>query len=185
MLISPVYVNEHEVRDIVIYDNYTWENMYSNPRKKAEEIDNSIVDDSLYIVEGTRFCTYDFDLDEADILELATLVYLEVGIESYECQQAVASVVLNRMFVEDESLQSIIYADNQFTPASKIATSSPSESTLNATKDVIENGTTIPIYVTFFRSDHYHNWGSRYENYKCIDNTYFSYDTYLMSKYNN
>ena len=57
------------------------------------------------------------ELTDDEIYELATLVYLEAGAESYECQKAVASVVINRMTTQNKSLHSVIYAKNQFSPA--------------------------------------------------------------------
>ncbi len=119
------------------------------------------------------------DMTDDDINELATLVYLEAGAESYECKMAVASVVINRMTYYDQSLQNIIYEPNQFTPAYLIPFYEPSESSLRAVKEVVSNGPTLPEYVTYFRADHYFDWGDRYVNYINIDHTYFSYDTWI------
>ena len=128
------------------------------------------------------FSTNYVDLTGDEIYELATLVYLECGIESFECQQAVASVVINRMTTGGKTLSDVIYEPNQFSPAPLIPKSKPSESTLKAVMTVVECGPTIPEYVTFFRADHYHDWGNRYESFMCIDNTYFSYDKILKAK---
>lgn len=120
------------------------------------------------------------DLTDDEIYELATLVFLESGAEPYECQLAIASVVINRMTTQNVSLHDVIYAKNQFSPAYLIDDSEPSESTLNAVKEVIENGPTIPEYVTFFRADYYHNWSELITPYIQYGNTYFSADTRLM-----
>lgn len=121
---------------------------------------------------------------ENEINMLATLVYLEAGVESFDCQEAVVSVVLNRMYIYNKSLEEIIYEDGQFTPADNIQYSNPSNSTLKAVETVLSCGTTLPMYVTFFRSGHYHNWdSSRYVPYCNIDNTYFTYDKQLKLKY--
>ena len=119
------------------------------------------------------------EMSEDDKYELATLVYLESGIESYECQKAVASVIVNRMTTRDISLQEVIYEPYQFTPAERVPTSSPSQSTLDAVEEVVTEGPTLPEYVTYFRADYYFNWGDRYVEYKCIDHTYFSYDIHV------
>lgn len=120
------------------------------------------------------------EMGESDVYELATLVYLESGTESFECQKAIASVVIHRMQNDDLTLQEVIYAKNQFSPAYLIAQSEPSESTLQAVREVLQNGPSIPNYVTFFRADYYHNWSELIVPYCVIDHTYFSADTRLM-----
>lgn len=114
-------------------------------------------------------------LSDDEIIELATLVYLEANTESYECQKAVASVVINRMMLYDKSLKDIVYEANQFTPANLIKYNEPNETNLTAVRDVVSNGPNIPQYVCYFRADRYHNWNNDIIPYQCIDNTYFSY----------
>jgi|GEM_PF-1539431 len=118
--------------------------------------------------------------DEATLL--AALVTLEAGAESYECQKAVASLVINRMLTSGSTLESVIYAKNQFSVASRVASTTPFTSCVNAVEEVLTEGTTIPIYVTFFRASYYHTWGDQVA-YCCIDNTYFSYSQALKNKY--
>lgn len=131
-----------------------------NEVSRPDETD--VVDSQLYI-----------ELTDDEIRDFATLVYLESGAESYECQCAVASVVINRMTTRGMSLHDVIYERNQFSPAYLVSSTSPSESTLNAVMEVITNGPTIPEYVTFFRADYYFDWATPYT---AIDHTYFSYD---------
>lgn len=122
---------------------------------------------------------YDITYDEIDML--SRLVYLEAGGESYECMKGVASVVLNRMTSTGMSLQDVIYAPNQFSPACYIESTSYTDDAYNAVMDVVENGPSLPEYVTFFRADHYHDFGNDIVvPYTCINNTYFSADTRLM-----
>ena len=122
------------------------------------------------------------ELTEAEIHMLATLVYLEVGIEPYECQTAVASVVINRVTTSNCSLEEVIYAKDQFSPAHDIPYNTYTESTLRATLEVVKNGPTIPEYVTYFRAGYYHDWSSRVVPYRKIGHTYFSYDVDLKAK---
>lgn len=119
------------------------------------------------------------DMTEDEIYTLATLVYLEAGSESYECQVAVASVVINRMTLDNRSLNSVIYEEGQFTPAYKISYTHPTSMSIQAVRDVVENGPNIPEYVTYFRAGYYHNWDSRIVDYDRIDDVYFSYDKYV------
>ena len=112
---------------------------------------------------------------------LASLVTLEVGAESYECQQAVASVVINRMIIENKSLHEVVYQENLFSVAPYVEHTEPFDQCVDAVLDVIQNGTTIPRYVTYFRADCYHDWGDRYVSWRRIDKTYFTYDKKLKA----
>lgn len=141
-------------------------------------------DDDIEHVDERECCSKDVsytyvELTEDELYVLATLVYLEAGSESYECQKAVASVILNRMITQDKSLEQVVYASNQFTPACLIPYSDPSESALSAAIEVATTGATLPLYVTYFRADFYHSF-TGVVDYTCIDNTYFSADVNLM-----
>ena len=121
------------------------------------------------------------DLSESEINLLATLVYLEGGCESYECMKGIASVVVNRMLTTGDSLHQVIYAPGQFSVAHLLTSYSPTEETLRAARDVVQNGPSMPIHVLFFRASYYHEFGNgRVIPYTYIDNTYFSSDTLYM-----
>ena len=121
------------------------------------------------------------DLSESEINLLATLVYLEGGCESYECMKGIASVVVNRMLTTGDSLYQVIYAPGQFSVAYLLDSYCPTEETLRAARDIVENGPSMPIHVLYFRASHYHQFGNgRVIPYTCIDNTYFSSDTLYM-----
>ena len=130
------------------------------------------------LIEPNETKTVAYNLSESEIIELATLVYLEAGSESYECQKAIASVVLNRMSAKDVSLHTVIYAPNQFTPANRIKYTKPSNMSIEATRDVVTNGNIFPKNVLYFREGYYFNWGpnSPVKPYKSIDHVYFSMD---------
>lgn len=117
---------------------------------------------------------------------LARLVFLESSICSDDCQRAVASVVFNRLdsgrWRKDVNkdgeitLYDIIYYPNAFTPAGKIATTTPNQAAYDAVDYVLAHGITVPTYVRYFRTDYDFNWEG-YENYTVIDNVYFGYFT--------
>lgn len=122
---------------------------------------------------------YELTYDEIDML--ARLVYLEAGGESYECMKGVASVVLNRMTSTGMSLYDVIYEPNQFSPACYIESTCYTDTVYSAVMDVVENGPSLPTYVTFFRAGYYHDFGNNIAvPYTCMDNTYFSADIRLM-----
>lgn len=143
--------------------------------------------EDTYLYEDTTESSYVetepkyYELTDDEIDMLARLVYLEAGGESYECMKGVASVVLNRMTSTGMSLHDVIYAPNQFSPAFYIESTCYTDTVYSAVMDVVENGPSLPTYVTFFRADYYHDFGNDIVvPYTCINNTYFSADTRLM-----
>ena len=111
------------------------------------------------------------NISEADIRRIASLVYLECGNSGYRCQQAVASVIINRMKRYHKTARQVIYEDGVFSPAYKVAYTRPSSSCLRAVRSVINNGSILPQKVVAFRNNHYHSFGRPYCR---IDNVYFS-----------
>ena len=118
-------------------------------------------------------------LSESEVHMLATLVYLEAGVETEECMRGVASVVINRMIIYDMSLRDVIYQPHQFSPAHKIPYTEPSQKCIDAAKYVVMNGPTLPKYITYFRAGYFFKWATPY---KKIDRTYFSYDQKIKDK---
>lgn len=118
----------------------------------------------------------------SEMKTLAALVTLEAGSEGYECQKAVASIVINRMLTSGSTLNGVVYAKGQFSVAGRISSTTPFEVSTKAVNDVVYNGTTLPIYVTYFRAGYYHTWGDQVA-YCNLDNTYFSYSQALRNQY--
>lgn len=150
-------------------------------RSESDQLELVDVEYPRSVSEAPVTYTY-YNMPEDDIYLFATVVFLEGGSESYECQQAIASVILNRMTTSGDSLEDVIYAENQFEVVPSIPYSSPSESSMNAVKYVLEYGPTVPEYVLYFRAGYYHNWADTIGDYMCIDNTYFSYNVELMEE---
>lgn len=125
-------------------------------------------------------------LSEDEAQMIAQILYLEARGESVQCQEAVVSVILNRMKNEGLSAQDVIFASNQFTTASFIEKGDPSDDMINIVQTLAEEGPTIPSYITYFRADHYHEWDNAYGTvvrYTNMDNTYFSYDVKLKEQH--
>lgn len=150
-------------------------------RSASDQLELVDVEYPRSVSEAPVTYTY-YNMSEDDIYLFATVVFLEGGAESYECQQAIASVILNRMTTSGDSLEDVIYAENQFEVVPSIPYSSPSESSMGAVKYVLEYGPTVPEYVLYFRAGYYHNWADTIGDYMCIDNTYFSYNVELMEE---
>ena len=124
------------------------------------------------------------DLSYEEVYTLACLVWLEGRGESIECQEAIASVVVNRYTAEPEKYNSmfdVIYAKNQFSPADMISSTTPKQLQLDIVSKIVTEGPTIPEYVTYFRADYYHQWPGQVP-YCQFDTTYFSYDEKLKKR---
>lgn len=111
---------------------------------------------------------------------LATLIRLEAGGSSYECQMGVGSVVLNRMKLFGLSLKEVVFQKNVFSPARLINVKNangeykyqPYKKNWQVVEDLCKYGPTLPYYVIYFRADRHHTWATPYCQ---IDSTYFSY----------
>jgi spore germination cell wall hydrolase CwlJ-like protein len=119
---------------------------------------------------------YVYNITSAEREMLARLVYLEGGIEPIECQRAIVSVVINRWQngYWGDTIEEVIYAKAQFSPASKIKTTTPTETQYEVVDYVLKNGCTLPEYVLYFRANYHHKW-TGYQPHKVIGRTYFGY----------
>ena len=118
-----------------------------------------------------RYYKYPTQLSAQDIRDMAALVFLEVGGQSYKCKLAVASVIINLSIQKKLSIHATMFNARRFSPANRISRTTPSEECIKAVNDVLTNGTTMPLNVTAFRNKHYHRFGIPY----CvIDKVYFS-----------
>lgn len=109
-------------------------------------------------------------LSENDIRLIAKLVYEEAGAQSYKCQKAIASVVINRMIRYNKTARQVIFEPGVFSVS--ISGTRASAESIRAVRDVVKNGTTLPKNVLAFRNQHYHRGFGR--PYCCIDGVYFS-----------
>ena len=119
---------------------------------------------------------YAYDITSVEREMLARLVYREANTESIECQKAIISVIINRWQsgLWGDTLEEVIYAKNQFAPASLLYCTTPTETNYEVVDEIIENGITIPEYIFYFRADYHFKWDG-YKAYKKIDNTCFGY----------
>ena len=118
-----------------------------------------------------RYYKYPTQLSAKDIRDMAALVFLEVGGQSYKCKLAVASVIINLSISKKLSIHTTMFNVRRFSPANGISRTTPSEDCIKAVNDVLTNGTTMPLSVTAFRNKHYHRFG---KPYCVIDKVYFS-----------
>ena len=107
---------------------------------------------------------------------LARLVYREGNVESFECQKAIISVVINRWQngYWGESLEDVVYAENQFSPANLLYKKTPTETNYKAVDEVLKYGCTLPSYILYFRQDYHFDYEG-YVPYTKISSTCFGY----------
>lgn len=136
----------------------------------------------VQIEEDTEPATESYlSVTDEEIYALACLIWLEGRGESIECQEAIASVVVNRYtsgLKNYSSIIDVIYEPEQFSPAPLIKDTRPDQIQLDVATKIVTQGPTIPEYVTYFRSNYYHDWGDLIA-YTYIDHTYFSYSELL------
>ena len=80
----------------------------------------------------------------------------------------------NKHYSGECNIREVVYAKNQFAPASLLYCTTPTEINYEAVDEVIENGITIPEYIFYFRADYHFKWDG-YKAYKKIDNTCLGY----------
>ncbi len=141
---------------------------------KTEENQSTQEEFIIQPIEPTPTYVYNITPEERETL--ARLIFLESNTESLECQKAITSVVINRMHSGywGNTINSVVYAKNQFTPASKIPYVTPTATNYEAVDYVLANGVTLPSYCLYFRAGYHFSWKG-YVPYTSIGNTYFGY----------
>ena len=126
-----------------------------------EEIITEVVEEPVYdLVEPTEEVieeptevfynnTYGITNEEYRMFVLA--VYLESGNQSYECKQAVASVIMNRVYLDifPNSVYEVLTQEGQFT-IDFSRTDTPDPDCYKAVDSVLSNGSALPIDVKYF-----------------------------------
>lgn len=152
----------------------------TKPKTEVVEVERivteEIVTEKEIIVEIEKEPIYAYSITSEEREMLARLVYREANTESFECQKAIISVVINRWLSGKwgDTLEDVIYAKSQFSPANILYRTTPSETNYEAVDEVIKNGTTLPYYILYFRATYHFNWYG-YKAYTKIGDTCFGY----------
>ena len=145
---------------------------------KEVEVIKEIEVEKEKIVAVEKEPTYKYNISSVEREMLARLVYLEANTENLECQQAVASVVINRWLDGrwGNTIAGVIYARYQFSPAGLIYQTTPTETNYVAVDHVLKNGSILPKYCMYFRSSYgfSESWDGSAE-YHQIGDMYFGY----------
>lgn len=113
------------------------------------------------------------DLSQEELELLEKCVMAEGGGESYECQVAIACVVVNRVLSDTfpDTLTEVVTQQGQFSCwPTQIASVTASNSVRQAVREALAQAV-FPENVLYFRADYYHSWGTEYCK---IDHTCFS-----------
>lgn len=126
------------------------------------------------IIEEIAQEVHNFNLNDEEKDLLARLIKLEAGDQSWECQCAVGSVVLNRLKQEyggKKTLHGIVYARGQFSTAHRIKRTKATQMQKDVVEYLLRNGVTLPEDVIYFHYKRYGRWGTPYCH---IGTEYFS-----------
>ena len=83
---------------------------------------------------------------------LASIIWLESRGESFEGQQAIAEIVLNRLIAEGfpNTVHDVIFAENQFTTTAFLDDAEPGEIQYKAIKTALTGESVLPVDVYYF-----------------------------------
>ena len=116
-----------------------------------------------------RYPGVELTLKEEELL--ARMVWVEARGESFEGQQAIAEIVLNRLVSGNyqSSIESIIYAENQFNSAKFLDDAEPTSIQYEAVERALEGPYVLPIDVYYFATYKVNNnfWGKIGGHYFC------------------
>lgn len=114
-------------------------------------------------------------ITDDEIEMLARLCFLEAGNQSFEGQRAVIEVVFNRLLSDEfpNTLNDVVYAKNQFSPAHLIPSTTPTEVQYEVIETVLtDTNTILDRGVVFFSCGQYNDY-----LYAKIGDHYFCYST--------
>ncbi|MEE0687156.1 MAG: cell wall hydrolase [Lachnospiraceae bacterium] len=121
-------------------------------REEEEALENAIKNSGF----AQTVQTSAYSLSEEDAYLLACCVSAEVGNSSYECQLAVANVILNRLRSGSygNSVRSVIYAKNQFSVArngamDRYIKNGPKSTSVQAVKDALAGNNNMVGFYSF------------------------------------
>ena len=125
---------------------------------------------------------YDYTEEELDLL--ARLIYSEGGIESYDTQLMIGSVVMNRVDSDlfPNTIQEVIYQENQFSvtflevDGITMIDRPADEEAKKAAYEILTYGSILPHEVQVFYLNNIEDcWVNTREIYSVSDNTIFAY----------
>ena len=88
---------------------------------------------------------------DTDLWYLSRVIQTESGFCTQEMQEAVGSVVLNRVADDrfPDSIESVITQPGQYSTASYLASVEPTQEAINVAVDLLENGSKLPADIIY------------------------------------
>lgn len=166
----------------------TKENTYVIP-EMTSEIPNFVVEQapptSIPLPEPAAYEEIAACITDGEIETLARLLFLEAGNQSIEGQRAVIEVVFNRVLSNEfpNTIDEVVYAKNQFTPARLIPSTTPTEVQYDVIQTVLTDTETIlDRGVVFFSQKQYNDYLYKQigDHYFCYSKSY--YETYMKGQ---
>lgn len=108
------------------------------------------------------------EYSEEEILLMERVTMSEASVEPYEGKVMVAKTIINRSRLYGQTIEEVVYAPYQYSVADN---GFPTEEVKKAVQDSINNDTTYPEDMIYFREGGYHEFGSPYMH---VGNHYFS-----------
>lgn len=159
------------MEEIPVMEESAAMNMITDPSALEDEISSDMEEKASQKSIPLPQWRIEINNEQLDLLERCVMA--EGGGESYECQVAIACVIINRVISDKypDSIDGVIKQKGQFSTWPKmIKRMVPTNEVKQAVREALTSEA-IPENVLYFRASRYHKWGSRYCR---IDNTYFS-----------
>lgn len=118
----------------------------------TEEPVYDVVEPTEEVIEETEvFYNNTYGISDEEYRMFVLTVYLESGNQSYECKQAVASVIMNRVYLDifPNSVYEVLTQEGQFT-IDFSRTDTPDPDCYRAVDSVLSGGSVLPIDVKYF-----------------------------------
>lgn len=189
LLITTTVSSQNNTETNVDYDPIctTMTMVHYSPNPTNESMDSTVLQapppTTIYIEEETSEpkpepAAYQEIADvitDDEIEMLARLLFLEAGNQSIEGQRAVIEVVFNRLLSDEfpNTLNDVVYAENQFSPAHLIPSTTPTDEQYEVIQIVLtDTETVLDRGVVFFSRGQYNDY-----LYDKIGDHYFCYST--------
>lgn len=191
LLITTTVSSQNNTETNVDYDPIctTMTMVHYSPNPTNESMDSTVLQapppTTIYIKEETpepepepEPAAYQEIADvitDDEIEMLARLLFLEAGNQSIEGQRAVIEVVFNRLLSDEfpNTLNDVVYAENQFSPAHLIPSTTPTDEQYEVIQIVLtDTETVLDRGVVFFSRGQYNDY-----LYDKIGDHYFCYST--------
>jgi len=130
--------------------NYVLMHKYDDTNDiRLNEIESiNYIDD---VLNKTAYSNKKMDVSNDEIMLLARLINSEAGIEPYDGKIAVGSVIVNRMNIQNRTLEQIIFAKGQFDGTKTyLFNENPNTDCINAAIEVLSGNVNLPKNTYFF-----------------------------------